>query len=198
MLDLDDVTALANAMPDHLRCLVYVKFWAVLRLGEVVALRREDVDLDAGALRVQRQEVELVGRQQEKLPKTDRTRIVVLPAPVTQALAAHLAIAAGSSLPSRRLFTRADGRPLRGHHVQSAWQTARKAAGLPGVHLHDLRHARLTLAAQRGATTKELMELGGHATPAAALIYQHAAPDRMAELAAGMDPDAERMSRARF
>lgn len=64
------------------------------------------------------------------------------------------------------------------------------------MHLHDLRHARLTLAAQRGATTKELMELGGHASAAAALLYQHAPPARMAELAAGMDADAERMSRA--
>jgi integrase len=79
---------------------------------------------------------------------------------------------------------RRDGRALRAHHVHAAWSTARRAADLPGVHLHDLRHAGLTLAAQSGATLAEVMRRAGHSSSRAAMIYQHAAERRDAEVAA--------------
>lgn len=47
-----------------------------------------------------------------------------------------------------------------------------------GLRLHDLRHTAATLAATTGATTKELMARLGHASPRAALSYQHATQDR--------------------
>jgi hypothetical protein len=62
------------------------------------------------------------------------------------------------------------------------------------AHLHDCRHAGLTLAAQSGATLRELMALGGHSTPRAALIYQQAGRDRAAEVAGAM---SARLSRVR-
>ena len=43
---------------------------------------------------------------------------------------------------------------------------------------HDLRHTGNTLAAATGASTAELMARMGHASPRAALIYQHATEDR--------------------
>ncbi len=54
------------------------------------------------------------------------------------------------------------------------------------THLHDCRHAGLTLAAQSGAALRDLMDLGGHSTPRAALIYQKATRDRAAEVARAM------------
>lgn len=55
-----------------------------------------------------------------------------------------------------------------------------KATGAPaGLHLHDLRHHAATLTARTpGVTTKELMARIGHASPRAALIYQHATAER--------------------
>jgi hypothetical protein len=46
------------------------------------------------------------------------------------------------------------------------------------LRLHDLRHTGNTLAAGTGASTKELMARMGHASPQAALIYQHGTADR--------------------
>lgn len=62
--------------------------------------------------------------------------------------------------------------------VHYRWNKARDAADLPGAHLDDLRHAGVTLAAQIGATTAELMSRGGHSTAAASMGYQHAAAER--------------------
>jgi integrase len=61
------------------------------------------------------------------------------------------------------------------------------AVGREDLHLHDLRHFGATLAAQAGATTKELMARLGHPSPAAALRYQHATAERDQLLAARMD-----------
>jgi hypothetical protein len=49
---------------------------------------------------------------------------------------------------------------------------------------HDLRRTGAVLAAQTGATLAELMGRLGHATPAAALGYQHVARGRDREIAA--------------
>ena len=49
------------------------------------------------------------------------------------------------------------------------------ASGVPaGFRFHDLRHTGNTLAASTGASIRELMVRLGHASPRAALIYQHA------------------------
>jgi Phage integrase family len=58
---------------------------------------------------------------------------------------------------------------------------------ITGLRFHDLRHTAATLAAATGATTKELMERMGHASPAVALRYQHVMADRQAALAAALD-----------
>lgn len=91
-----------------------------------------NVNLTAGTLRVERQEVETDNGPLETAPKAASIRTIHLPAPASEALAEHVAIAAGSSLPCARLFTRSDGRPLRTHHIHHAWGSARTAAGLPG------------------------------------------------------------------
>ena len=190
LLDLDDVDLLVNAMPSHLRTLVIVTFWAHLRLGEVVALRRGDVSLDAGTVSVQRQEVETDAGPLETEPKVGSRRVVHLPSPARDALTLHFRLLP-PALPSARLFVRPDGSPLRAHHVSAAWQTARGRVSLLDAHFHDLRHAGLTLSAQSGATLAEVMRRAGHASPRAALRYQHAAERRDVEIAQRLSAVAE-------
>ncbi len=63
--------------------------------------------------------------------------------------------------------------PYRGNFHSGIWAPALNAAGLVGIHFHDLRHAGNHLAALIGASTRELMARMGHASVHAALIYQH-------------------------
>jgi len=152
-------------------------------------LRRGDLDVGAGTVRIERQQVE-VSRSDgvrgklpvETEPKVGSRRTVHLPRQVLSALSEHLD-RIGPGLPTGRLFTRPDGSPLRYAHVENAWRSARLRAGYPTVHLHDLRHAGLTLAAQSGATLAEVMRRAGHVSTRAALLYQHAAERRDVELA---------------
>jgi integrase len=133
----------------HLRGLVDLAFCGHLRLGELLALRIGDIDMKDGTVSVRQQIVETDAGPVESPPKAGSQRVVHLPPQGVSALAAHLPTRS-PALPSARLFVRRDGRALRAHHVHAAWSTARRATELPGVHLHDLRHAGLTLAAQSG------------------------------------------------
>ena len=68
-------------------------------------------------------------------------------------------------------------------------QAAKSYRLLRAILIHDLRHhAAATLTARMpGITTKELMARIGHASPRAALIYQHATEQRDREIAAYLD-----------
>jgi integrase len=64
------------------------------------------------------------------------------------------------------------------------------------MHFHDLRHTGNTLAAATGASTAELMARMGHASPRAALIYQHATVERDQAIAAALGDMIEQHSKS--
>lgn len=82
------------------------------------------------------------------------------------------------------IFPNTESNHMRHGSMYKVFKRARKAIGRPDLRFHDLRHTEATMAAQAGATMRELIDRLGHSTPQAALIYQHAAADRQAALAA--------------
>lgn len=185
LLSIADYAAVVEAAPEHVRPALAVAFGAHLRLGELLGLERGDVDLTAGTLRVARQVITVNGRTVTTAPKGDKGRVVALPGVTLDVLRQHLASTRGFA--RTPLFMQSSGVPFSRAQVQRAWRKAANAVGLPDAHLHDLRHASLTLAAQSGATLAELKQRAGHSTAAAALRYQHAAEERGAIIAAGID-----------
>ena len=84
------------------------------------------------------------------------------------------------------LFPNRTGGHLQPSTFYQPFYDARTAVGLSSLRLHDLRHVALTMAAQAGATTKELMQRAGHSTATMALHYQGVAAGRDAQLAAAL------------
>lgn len=177
-----------RTMPDHSAMVILAGFCG-LRLGEVLGLAVRHVDLLHGSLTVERQlqEIGSVGEQRFTLPKSEAgRRTIPLPATAVAALRAHLERMADAG-PNSLLFTGAKGGPLRRCVWYAEWYAARTAAGHPTLRYHDLRHSALTLYAATGATIAELQAHAGHASPAAAMRYQHATQDRATALAALVD-----------
>ena len=82
------------------------------------------------------------------------------------------------------------GGPLRAPNFRrvAGWEDACQEAGLPkGFHFHDLRHRGNLMAAEAGASTRELMHRLGQSTIWVALIYQHATAKRNHEIADAID-----------
>ncbi len=180
--------ALVEAIEHRYRALVLLAATGGLRLGELLGLRRCDIDLEGGAVRVDEQVVQLRdGTQLRSEPKTAAgRRVVAIPSVTVDALREHLDRYAEPG-PYGIVFCGHEGGPLRRATLYNAWHRARAEVGADNATLHDLRHASATLAAQAGATTRELMSRLGHSSPQAALRYQHAAPERDRELATRLD-----------
>lgn len=172
------ILAAAKGTPIH--ALVWTAVATGLRLGELLALERLDLDLEAATLRV----------GESKTPAGRRT--IGIPTPATRVLRLHLAEQemarrVAGDWASERVFTRPGGLPLYGTLVHRQWDAIRRPLGLGHVHFHDLRHASNSLLASLGVTTKVRMRIMGHATSRTNLdTYTHALPDDLRQAAERM------------
>lgn len=171
---------LAAAMIDALdsvdRQLWAVAFYAGLRRGELIGLRREDVDLASGVIHVRRGWDMLEGEVEPKSRKGKRK--VPIPAVLRDHLDALALTATGG------LF----GTP---HWIAKTNQRARRhweAAGLPVLTLHEARHTYASLMIHAGVNAKALSTFMGHANIGVTLdLYGHLLPGSEDEAATLFD-----------
>jgi integrase len=189
VLTVAQVYQLADVVDQRYRALILLAAFASLRWGEVTALRRSDIDIDSGAVRVERQLAEARGGGFVfTAPKSAAgRRTVYLPATVARDVRSHLDQFTGSAADAL-VFTSTRGKPIRHSHFrQRVWRPAADTLGMTGVHVHDLRHAGNILSAEAGASLRELMDRMGHASSRAALIYLHCSDERQRKIASNLD-----------
>ena len=176
---LGELEALTAAMPAKYRLMVLLASWCALRFGELAELRRGDVDVRNGVLRIRRAVTRAGGEVFVSTPKSDAgTRDVAIPPHLLPLVREHLRTQISGGRDGL-LFPAADGvSHLATSTLYKSFYRARKAAGRPDLRWHDLRHTGAVLAASTGATLAELMGRLGHSTPSAALRYQHTAQGR--------------------
>ena len=191
---IEQVYALADAIEPQFRAVVLTATFTGLRLGELIGLRRRNLDLLHATVRVVEQIQELAdGTRYVGPPKSDAgVRTVAIPKVLVPELEAHLARYSAPG-PDGLVFPGTQHQPMRRGTLQRAWYRARRAVGLHDFHFHDLRHTGNTLAAAAGASTKELMSRMGHASARAALIYQHAIRERDIAIAGALSDAIERV-----
>jgi integrase len=204
---LDELATIIEHMPERLRLFIVLAAFVGLREGELLELRRSDVDHAAGQISITRK-VEKDADPSAKgacrscgrvigPPKTaSGSRVVHVPPPFLPMLRHHLAQFAGDG-PDGLLFPgdRKDHMSVR--YVMDRFRTAREAARRPDLTIHHLRHTALTIAGQHGATAAELQASAGHASQAAMAIYQHGTRERDRSLAAAIGATYEFWAEAR-
>ena len=132
-------------------------FYTGLRLGEVLTLRWEDVDLQDRLLLVRRG----LSAGQETLPKGRRHRFVPLPTPAVATLA-RLADRDEFTQPEDYLLCNRLGRRLDPSALRRRYKRGCSAAKLRPIRLHGLRHAAGSLLA-RTADPVFVRDFLGHA-----------------------------------
>jgi integrase/recombinase XerD len=159
------------ALRDH--AILELLYAGGLRVGEIVALREEDLHLDQGRAQVR--------------GKGDKERIVPLGRRAVEALEAYLkrgrpALAgagAGRGL-ARALFLSVRGRALTRQWV---WEMVRAAsgdgAGGGKASPHMLRHSCATHMVEHGADLRSVQRLLGHADIATTQVYTHVAMEHL-------------------
>lgn len=128
--------------------------FAGLRRGEVLGLRRGDIDLEAGLIRVERQRVRVGGQIVTAPPKSSAGVRVV---PISPELLPIITRAVRFLLPAAYLV------PISPETLGRRWSAAQKAAGITEPYrLHDLRHTYATRLMLEGINPRVLQYVIGH------------------------------------
>ena len=168
-----------------------------MRQDELLGLGWEDVDLEAGAVRVRRTLTLARGGPRLTEPKTRKTRRCIrVTESAVEALERHRERqeaergAPNASWASQELvFRTRRGTPIRRDTLHAKyWKPLLGRAGLPDVRFHDLRHTCATLLLTKGVHPKIVSELLGHSSVAITLdTYSHVIPGLGDAAAAAME-----------
>jgi integrase len=175
------------ASGDRLEALYVLAVHTGLRQGELLGLKWDDIDLEAGALQVRRALITARGGPRLAAPKTKGSRRrVSLTGAAAEALKDHLERQleeidrAGSLWQENGLvFASETGAPLDRHNVTlHRFKPLLKRAGLPHFRFHDLRHTCATLLLTQNVNPKVVSEMLGHSSIAITLdTYSHVLPN---------------------
>jgi integrase len=139
------------------------------RRGEVLSARWEDFDLDRG-----------VWTKPSHHTKQQRIEHVPLSPSALQLLAALKAKTDAGDDKERSEFLfpgRVDGQSL--VEIKKAWAKVLDVAGLPGLHLHDLRHTYASHLVSAGVSLHVVGRLLGHTQAATTHRYAHLSDDAL-------------------
>lgn len=190
VLTVAEVVDLAERVPDRFKAMILVATFGTLRYGEASGLQRADLDLDRGTVFVRRSLTEVRGSGLDLGPTKSRAgvRTVTLPQVVVEELKRHLRLYVDPEA-SAFVFTGPKGKPIRrgNFNPMVGWVEVVESMGRVGLHFHHLRHTGNTLAAQSGASTRDLMARMGHDSMNAAIIYQHASRQADRAIAHALD-----------
>lgn len=148
-----------------------------MRLGEVCALKWEDVDWDEGTVTIRRtaQRLRRNGAGDKTMvmigaPKSRKShRTIPLPKFILKLLAQYRETCPASDF----IFGKHD-KPAEARTIQRRLQRLATKLGITGVHFHTLRHSFATRLMELGADVKTVSELLGHGSAKTTLdIYAH-------------------------
>lgn len=163
-----DQIALDNEDAEMIRVASYTG----LRLGELLALRWKDIDLDGSVVTVSR----AMSAGVETTTKSGRVRRVPLPDQASAALARLRAREDFIDQNELVFIDPALGRPLHPVTVRKRFKQARDAVGARPLRFHDLRHTYGSLLAAAGVDLVTIKEMMGHSALSTTGRYLHARP----------------------
>lgn len=188
---------LQSARGNRLDCIITLALTSAMRLGEILALRWEDVDLEGRMLQV-RHTVDYIKGQGwvESEPKTESgRRSIRLTHIAVDALREHrisqleIKQKAGAAWEEQGLvFPNRNGGYFRRPRLYAIFKKLLQEAGLPDMHFHDLRHNAATILLTMGVSMKAVQEILGHGSIVTTMnIYGHVLPTTHQEAMDDMD-----------
>ena len=200
VLQLAEIPQMFDAVRDRsLYPIAVVALGTGMRRGELCALRWQDVNLDAATLRVERSlEQTRKSGLRFKEPKSTRGRRTISLSPAVVAeLRKHwaaqqeqrLSLGLGGSPRDGLVFADWDGSPWAPDRLSDNFADTMKAAGLPHVTLHTLRHTHASQLIRSGVDVVTVSRRLGHATATVTLnVYGHliTTEDKAAEITQAM------------
>lgn len=187
----DNITRFLEVIKgDRFERLYIVDLFSGLRQSELLGLRWEDIDLEAGEITVRRQlQKERSGGHYLFVDETKngKTRVVTIPPSVVKVLRQQRAaqaewkLAAGEAWSNdyNLVFTDEMGGHLKHDTVYRHFKSLAKKIGMGETRFHDLRHSCAIMALQAGCSVKAVQEQLGHYSSAFTMDVYAAVSDTM-------------------
>ena len=172
VLSPEQLRLLLESLPEPTKSVVWLLILTGLRIGELLALRWQDIDLQNGVLRVSRTVYE--GHFDE--PKTPSSnRVVPLSPKAIEILASRKPQACGHEV---LVFSSKRGTPLcRRNLFNRQLAPALKALAIEKVSWHSFRHCHATLLDAVGTPLGTVQSILGHSSPEVTrTVYMHSLP----------------------
>jgi len=185
VLTADEVRRLLGAVKgDRFECVFYFCSLVGLRIGECLALRYEDIDLDRGTIRIER----TLYNGQCSAPKTQSSRrVLTLPQMAIEAL---VRLCEFNDNQSGYLFATSSGKPVDvSNFYKWTWKPALRRAGLPeSITPHSLRHGTASLLLNQKIAVPIVSKHLGHSNSQVAMrTYTHTIDGTNGLAAQGID-----------
>jgi integrase len=178
----EETTKLLAAVPASIRPIVVAALLSGMRLGEVVGLRRDAVDLKARVITLTRTKSNRVRR----VPVNDALAAVLWDAMRERAPTRGARKGAKPTAPPELVFTSSLGRPYTMRGVSAMFRRAVPKAGIRDLRFHDLRHDFATRLRRGGVGIDAIAALLGHASLAMAQRYAHIGMETLREAVAAL------------
>ena len=157
-----------------------------LRRGELLALQWDDLDMETGVLKIDRQIYPVKGKLVINEPKTKAAvRTIILPPPMLEVLKEYK-----QEVFSRWIFPSRikHDQPIDPTYIRKKMGDILERAGCKKVRFHDLRHTFATMALEHGMDVKTLSAIIGHVSSSTTLnIYAHVTDEMRQSAAAKID-----------
>jgi len=156
-LEQEEIIALLSNCQGGLKPIVVTALNTGMRLGEILGLRWQDIDLPRGIMFLR----DTKNGEQREVPMNENVRSALsfIPRYETSAF----------------VFCHKDGSPFR--DIRSPFFTALKKSGIKDFRFHDLRHTFASHLVMSGVDLNTVRELLGHKTLQMTLRYSHLSPN---------------------
>jgi integrase len=179
VLNLDELSRLVRSAPASVQDFLQLVACTGLRMGEALALRWQDVDLESGTVSVTGQ-LDRKTRQRGPTKTESGRREVFLSDNVVSTLKARRrkALERGLHGPERYVFCTRSGKPLGHRFVVKSVRLAGDSAGLnpegmQPVSCHDLRHSFVSRLIANGVDPTAVAKLAGDKVSTIMDVYAH-------------------------
>ncbi|WAM36524.1 site-specific integrase [Caldicellulosiruptor acetigenus] len=177
----------------NIRIPVLLAIYTGMRIGEIAALKWDDIHLEQGYITVNKTLMKINGQTyiKEKAENKNSYRIVAISNQVVEELKEWKAKQEKLKKELKELYhdegfvcTFEDGRVQDPKYITKVFQKTIEKHGLPKIRFHDLRHTHASLLLKHGIDPKHISDRLGHSTITTTLnIYSHVFDEKRRKVA---------------
>ena len=154
-----------------------VLYWCGLRMGEMLALTREDFDFEKKTVRISKSYQRIDGKDVVTDPKTPKSnRIVQMPDFLADEIRDYIKSLYGID-DDERIF------PITKTYLHHEMNRGCKETGVKRIRIHDLRHSHVSLLIELGFSAVAIADRVGHESIDITYRYAHLFPTTQKEIA---------------